>query len=277
MLQLLIYIIPLIGPKLMKHYTSKHAFLCIFLCIPLYIYSADSLVENLSHGKFSGKLDAQYKDGSTSNSHQNLFLEYDAPKISDVDIKLGLQSSNNDHKENTSSNQTFYSKASYDQKAPWFDYQLSANYFGTLYSPNEDTHTVTSQALGLKAAVSKDDFAGYIALSKVSDNAHNLYVPPPNSGKEKFLPTSSLLISNNDTPNTTAAAVDMKYNVNKGVALGSRYTVAENDTQLHSYSGVYSSFVLKNALEGLKVTLSYDKAVEGDDAKQWSLQFKNNF
>ena len=260
-----------------KRRVSKLFVICIFLCTFIPIYAAESLVNALTNGKFSGNIDARYKEGSNDNGHQKFLLEYDLPKVNDVDVKLGVQSLKDENQEDTSTNQTFYTEATYAQKDALFDYQLSANYFGTLFSPNEETHTVTSQAIGLKAEASTDDVEGYLAVSKVSDNAHDLYVKPSINGKEKFLPTSSLLISNNDTPNTTAAAADIKYHLNKGVLVGSRYTIAKDDAQINSYSGVYSSFALKNVLEGLKVTVAYDKAIEGDDAKQWSLKFKNNF
>lgn len=43
-------------------------------------------------------------------------LEYDLPKVNDVDVKLGVQSLKDEHQEDTSTNQTFYTEATYAQR-----------------------------------------------------------------------------------------------------------------------------------------------------------------
>ena len=237
----------------------------------------DSLVDSLTQGKFSGNIDAHYEKGTDVTAHQKIFLEYDLPKIDDVDLKFGVQSLKHENKDGDTSNQTFYSEAIYAQSADLFDYELSAIYFGTLFSQNSQAQNVLSQAVGLKATTKIEDVTSYVAISKVSDNGHQSYTQPSINGQKKALPAGSLLLSNNDSSGTNAAAIDMQYRIEKGVAIGTRYSASQNNTQFTSYSGVYSSFALKSLSEKFNVTLSYDKALQNSDAQQVSLQFKNHF
>lgn len=257
--------------------------LACWLChTPLYLLANESLIHALTQGKFSGEFNAKYskgsdEEGSNNGAYQNFFIEYDLPKIHGVDISLGAQSVEQSERESKSVNQVFYSEAIYANKVASFDYRLSANYYSTIYAPDEETQTVTSRALGVKAEIAMDAFEAYIAISKVSDATHDFYIHPSFNGKENLLPTGSLLLSNNDTPNTSAAALDVKYRFDKQFALGSRYTVAENALTQHTYSGIYSSFLADEIIKGLNVTLAYDRALEDEDIRQWRIQFKSNF
>ena len=254
----------------------------IILYTPFSLGAVDSLVNALTQGKFSGEFNAKYskgsdEEGSNNGAYQNIFIEYELPKIHGIDIMLGAQSVEQREKENKSVNQVLYSEAIYAKKAASFDYRLSANYYSTIYSPNEETQLVTSRAVGFKAEIEMDAFEAYVAISRVSDATHDFYIHPSFNGKENLLPTSSLLLSNNDMPNTSAAALDLKYRFDKQFSLGSRYAVAEDAFTQSSYSGIYSSFLADEVLKGLNVTIAYDRALEGDDARQWSIQFKSNF
>ena len=61
------------------------------------------------------------------------------------------------------------------------------------------------------------------------------------------------------------------------MALGSRYSVMEDDKTINSYNGIYSSIMLNDIIRGLQMTVAYDKKHEGDEEKQWSVQFKSHF
>ena len=260
----------------MKYLVISFFFLFHSLC-----FASDSLIEALTHGKFSGDFDAHYSEGSDEEGKSNagyskLYIEYTLPPIMGIDISIATQSNSQTEDNKQSVNKIVYSEAAYERKTAYFDYRLSANYYSTVFVPNEDTQTVTSRAVGLKAQIAMEDIQAYIAFSQVSDSPYEIPSHPSLEGRDKLLPTASLLLSNNDTPNTRAAALGVKYRVYKQFAIGSHYAIASDETMLNSYNGVYTSFAL-DYLNGLDVTLSYDKAILGKEEEQWSLQVKNKF
>ena len=260
----------------MKYLVISFFFLFYSLC-----FASDSLIKALTHGKFSGDFDAHYNEGSDEEGKSNtgyskLYIEYTLPPIMGIDISIATQSNSQTEDNKQSVNKIIYSEAAYERKTAGFNYRLSANYYSTIFAPNEDTHTVTSRAIGLKAQISVEDIQAYLAFSQVSDSPYDIPSHASLEGRDKLLPTASLLLSNNDAPNTRAAALDVKYRIYKQFAIGSHYAIASDDATLNSYNGVYTSFAL-DYLNGLNVTLAYDKAVLGNEEEQWSVQIKNKF
>lgn len=261
----------------MKYLVISFFFLFHSLC-----FASDSLTEALTHGKFSGDFDAHYSEGSDEEGKSNagyskLYIEYTLPPIMGIDISLATQSNSQTEDNKQSANKIIYAEAVYESRTENFDYRLSANYYSTVFNPTEDIHTVTSRAVGLKAQVNLDELQAYVALSKVSDSPYEMSSHPSLEGRENLLPTASLLLSNSDTPNSKAAALDIRYFFNKNMALGSRYSVMEDDKTINSYNGIYSSIMLSDIIRGLQMTLAYDQKQEGDEEKQWSVQFKSHF
>lgn len=259
----------------------KYLLVFFFLFFYSFCFASDLLIEALTRGKFSGDFTAHYNEGSNEDGKSNagyskLYIEYSLPPIMGIDITIATQSNSQTENNKESLNKIIYSEAAYERKTVYFDYRLSANYYSTVFVPNEDTQTVTSRAVGLKAEIAVEDIQAYIAFSQVSDGPYEIPSHPSLEGRDKLLPTASLLLSNNDAPNTRAAALDVKYRVYKQFAIGSHYAIASDETILNSYNGVYTSFALDN-LNGLNITLAYDKAVLGKDEEQWSVQIKNRF
>jgi len=260
----------------------RYRTLLLFLFLVFPLLASDRLIEALSQGKFSGEIDARYASGSdeegqNTTAHQTIFLEYALPPIKGVDIALATQSVTQNAENQERVNKIFFGEARYESKTDSFDYRLSANYYSTLFTPNEETQTVTAQALGFKAAIDLERVQAYAAVSKVSDSDYTPSMQPSLKGRDKLLPTASLLLSNNDAPNTRAAALDVKYAFHKELAFGSRYSLAEDEKSMHSYNGIYTSFMLNEVVKGLNLTLSFDQALQGEEEKQWSLQFQNRF
>lgn len=260
----------------------KYLIVALFALFTSLVYASDSLIEALTHGKFSGDFDAHYGEGSdeegkTNTGYSKLYLEYTLPPIMGIDISFATQSNSQLDNNKQSANKIIYSEAVYERRTENFDYRLSANYYSTVINPNEDIQTVTSRAVGLKAQITLDEIQAYIALSKVSDSPYEITSHPSLEGRDKLLPTASLLLSNNDAPNSKAAALDIRYFFNKNMALGSRYSVMEDDKTINSYNGIYSSIMLNDIIRGLQMTVAYDKKHEGDEEKQWSVQFKSHF
>ena len=259
----------------------KYLFLGLFLLCHSLSFASDSLIEALTRGKFSGDFDARYSEGSdeegkNNTGHSKLYIEYTLPPIMGIDISIATQSDSQTEDRKQSVNKIVYTEAVYERKMESFDYRLSANYYSTVIVPNEDIQTVTSRAVGLKAHIAMEDIQAYVAFSQVSDSPYDIPSHASLEGRDKLLPTASLLLSNNDAPNTRAAALDVKYHVYKQFAVGSHYAIASDETTLNSYNGVYTSFSL-DELNGLNITLAYDKAVLGKEEEQWSIQIKNKF
>jgi len=260
----------------------KYLVISLFFFFYSFSFASDSLIEALTHGKFSGDFDAHYNEGSdevgkSTTGYSRLYIEYILPPIMGIDISLATQSNSQMEDNKQSANKIIYAEAVYESRTENFDYRLSANYYSTVFNPTEDIHTVTSRAVGLKAQVNLDELQAYVALSKVSDSPYEMSSHPSLEGREKLLPTASLLLSNSDTPNSKAAALDIRYFFNKNMALGSRYSVMEDDKTINSYNGIYSSIMLSDIIRGLQMTLAYDQKQEGDEEKQWSVQFKSHF
>jgi hypothetical protein len=246
------------------------------------LWASDSLMDALMQGKFSGEIDAAYSSGSDEEGNQfsgkqKIYLEYTLPPIKGIDFTFATQTLSQSENNIHNVNKIRFGEARYHSRADSFAYRLSANYYSTLLSPNEDTQTITSQAFGLKAEIDLENFEAYIALSRVADSDFELSSAPSLQGRDKLLPTASLLLSNNDAPNTRAAALNVKYALHKNVALGSRYTVADDLKSLNTFNGIYTSFGLSEVAKGLNVTVAFDQEQKGGDERQWSVQFKNNF
>lgn len=254
--------------------------LLFFISLPL--LASDALIQALSQGKLSGEIDARYtigsdEEGKSIRAYEKIFLEYALPPIKGVDISLATQSftQNDDNHERVT--KIFFGEARYRRKTDAFTYGLSANYYSTLYTPDDETQTVTSRAIGFKADIALERIQAYAAISQVSDSDYAYSTHPSLTGRDKLLPTASLLLTNNDAPNTRAAAFNVKYNFHKDFALGSHYAVATDENNLHSYNGVYTSFMLNDIIKGLNITVSFDQEGQGVEEKQWSLHFQNTF
>lgn len=258
--------------------------LLLFLILSFFtqLLASESLMTALTQGKFSGEIDANYASGSTEEGnydtrHSTIYLEYTLPEIKGIDFKVATESQHEGENHTQKINKIVYGEAIYANRTDTFDYTLSANYYSTLYTPDADTQTVTSRAVGLKAQIDVEHIQAYAAISQVSDSAFATSSHPSLQGTDTLLPTASLLLSKNDTPNTRAAALDVRYLFNKTISLGSRYSVAEDEKSMTTYNGIYSSIMLHDVLKGLQMTLAYDQVEEGPFEKQWSVQFKSKF
>ena len=178
--------------------------------------------------------------------------------------------------QSSTDNTIYYTEALYDGRSEDLGYKLRANYYADTYRQSvEQSGIATTNAYGLKAQMNYENFGSYIAYSKVLEGNHN--ASGNLEGKDHLLPTSSVLSSNNYTPNTEAYAVDLNYSPRQNITLGSRYVVAtEMQTNL-SYTGVYSNFQLNEIAKGLNLGLSYDKTGMDKQNDQFSINIKSKF
>lgn len=258
----------------------KH-FIFIFTLFTHTFLFADSLIDALLDGNLTHKINATYDDENdketpfSSARTQKILFNYQTAPINGIKIEVATQSFATETHQSSTDNTIYYTEARYHGKAEDFDYKLSANYYADTYHNLYEKSIDTTNAVGLKAQMDYDNFSTYVAYSKVMEGAHS--VSSSFDGKDKLLPTSSVLSSNNYTPNTQAYAVDMNYALRKDVTLGSRYVLA-NDAQTNiSYTGVYTNFKVDEISKGLNLGIAYDKTGIDKQNNQLNFTIKTTF
>lgn len=85
------------------------------------------------------------------------------------------------------------------------------------------------------------------------------------------------LSANTYLSNAKAYAMDVNYPLRRELTLGSRYSLTNDNFNLVSYTGVYSSFLLDELNKGLNIGIYYDKIGMDKQGNQFSLKIKNDF
>ncbi|KFL34966.1 MULTISPECIES: hypothetical protein [unclassified Sulfurospirillum] len=259
---------------------KKLTLLLIFVTQTL--FAADSLMDALLDGNLTHKVNANYNEASddespfSSTKTQKILFHYKTAPVEGIRLEVATQSFATETRQSSTDNTIYYTEAIYDGRAEEIGYKLRANYYADTYRQSmEQSGIATTNAFGVKAQINYENFGSYVAYSKVLEGTHS--ASGDLDGKDHLLPTSSVLSSNNYTPNTEAYAVDLNYSPRKDITLGSRYVVAtEMQTNL-SYTGVYSNFQLNEISKGLNLGVSYDKTGMDKQNDQFSINFKSNF
>lgn len=239
-------------------------------------------MDALLDGNLTHKVNANYNEASddespfSSTKTQKILFHYKTAPVEGIRLEVATQSFATETRQSSTDNTIYYTEAIYDGRAEEIGYKLRANYYADTYRQSmEQSGIATTNAFGVKAQINYENFGSYVAYSKVLEGTHS--ASGDLDGKDHLLPTSSVLSSNNYTPNTEAYAVDLNYSPRKDITLGSRYVVAtEMQTNL-SYTGVYSNFQLNEISKGLNLGVSYDKTGMDKQNDQFSINFKSNF
>ena len=122
-------------------------------------------------------------------------------------------------------------------------------------------HYKTATLSGFRLEVENDGFDAY---------AKALY-------QGQLLNFGYSLSANTYLSNAKAYAMDVNYPLRRELTLGSRYSLTNDNFNLVSYTGVYSSFLLDELSKGLNVGIYYDKIGMDKQGNQFSLKIKNDF
>jgi len=247
------------------------------------LFAVDSLIDALLDGNLTHKINANYSEGGeteapfSSTKSQKILFHYQTAPIEGLKLEVATQSFATEVRQSSTDNTIYYTEALYHGKAATaLGYKLSANYYADTYRQNMSPIGLsTTNAVGLKAQVNYENFGSYVAYSKVGDGSHS--ASGDLEGKDHLLPTSSVLSSNNYTPNTSAYAVDVNYSPRKDVKLGSRYVIANEEQTNLSYTGIYSNFQLNEITKGLNLEFSYDKTGIAKQNDQFGINLKSKF
>lgn len=253
--------------------------LLLFLTLPL--FSADSLIDALLDGNLTHKINATYDDGTnadapySSSKTQKVLFQYQTAPIDGVKVEVATQSFAKEAYQNSTDNTIYYTEAHYQTGVDAVKYNFSANYYADTYRNIYEKTFGSTNAVGLKAQMKLENFSSYVAYSKVMNGA--ISASSSLEGKDHLLPTSSVLSSNNYTPNTDAYAIDVNYALRKDLILGSRYVLATEAQTNVSYTGVYTDFKLDELSKGLNLGLSYDKTGLDKQNNQFLINVKSKF
>ncbi|WP_263831704.1 hypothetical protein [Sulfurospirillum oryzae] len=247
------------------------------------LFAADSLIDALLDGNLTHKINANYNEGNedetaayTSTKTQKILFHYQTAPIGGLKLEVATQSFATETHQSSMDNTIYYTEALYRGNADDLSYKLSANYYADTYRQNISQNGLsTTNAVGLKAQVNYENFGSYIAYSKVGEGSHS--VSGNLEGKDHLLPTSSVISSNNYTPNTAAYAIDLNYSPRQDITLGSRYVIANEMQTNLSYTGVYSNFQLNEIAKGLNLGLTFDKTGIAKQNDQFGINIKSKF
>ncbi|AOO64784.1 hypothetical protein [Sulfurospirillum halorespirans] len=258
---------------------KKLTLLLIFLSS---LFAADSLMDALLDGNLTHKINANSNEASdeespfSSTKTQKILFHYKTAPVEGVRLEVATQSFATETRQSSTDNTIYYTEALYDGRADDIGYKLRANYYADTYRQSVEQSSIeTTNAFGVKAQVNYENFGSYVAYSKVLEGSHS--ANGDLDGKDHLLPTSSVLSSNNYTPNTEAYAVDLNYSPRKDITLGSRYVVASEVQTNLSYTGVYSNFQLNEISKGFNLGVAFDKTGQDKQNDQFSINFKSKF
>jgi hypothetical protein len=259
---------------------KKLTFSLIFLSHIL--FAADTLIDALLDGNLTHKISANYNEGTedetafSSSRTQKILFHYQTAPLAGLKLEVATQSFATEMHQSSTDNTIYYTEALYHGKSEELGYKLSANYYADTYRQSiVQSGISTTNAFGAKAQVNYENFGSYIAYSRVEGGKHS--ASGDLEGKDHLLPTSSVLSSNNYTPNTAAYAVDLNYSPRKDITLGSRYVIANEEQTNLSYTGIYSNFQLNEISKGLNLGFSYDKTGIAKQNDQFGINIKSKF
>lgn len=248
------------------------------------LFAADSLIDALLDGNLTHKISAHYDEGKeedatafASTKTQKILFHYQTAPVAGLKLEVATQSFASEMHQSSTDNTIYYTEALYHGKAEELGYKLSANYYADTYRQNiAQSGISTTNAFGVKAQMNYENFGSFVAYSKVGEGSHS--ASGDFDGKDQLLPTSSVLSSNNYTPNTAAYAVDLNYSPRKDITLGSRYVIANEmqNTNL-SYTGIYSNFQINEIAKGFNLGISYDKTGIDKQNDQFGINIKSKF
>jgi len=242
---------------------------------------ADSLMDALLDGNLTHKINATYSDNVdeempfSSSRTQKILFNYQTAPINGLKFEVATQSFSSEAHQSSTDNTLYYSEARYHGNAEDIGYNLSVNYYADTYHNLYEKSLDTTNAVGLKAQMNYDSLSTYVAYSKVMEGMHS--ASSSFDGKDKLLPTSSVLSSNNYAPNTQAYALDINYALSKDFSLGSRYVLANDEQSNLSYTGVYTNFQLDELSKGLHIGVAYDKTGLDKQNDQVNFTIKSKF
>ncbi|MBV5279345.1 MAG: hypothetical protein J0647_10035 [Campylobacteraceae bacterium] len=110
---------------------------------------------------------------------------------------------------------------------------------------------------------------------EVENDGLNAYAKALYSGE--FSDFDYALSANSYTSSAKSYTMDVNYNLRREIAVGSRYTLMDDTSNLVSYTGIYSSLILDELNKGLNVGIYYDKTGLDKKGDQFSLKIKSNF
>lgn len=122
-------------------------------------------------------------------------------------------------------------------------------------------HYLSAPIKGIQVEVKNDGLIGYVKALYTGSIADFNYIVSANS----------------DSVHASSYTMDVLYNVKRNVALGSRYTIKNENAEYTSYSGVYTSLSLNEINKGLHIGLEYDKIGVAQEGNKLNLTIKNNF
>lgn len=238
-------------------------------------------MDALLDGNLTHQINATYDDGAQSDAPysssrtQKILFHYQTAPIEGIRVEVATQSFAKETHQNSTDNTIYYTEARYQGEAESLKYKLSANYYADTYRNLYEKTIDTTNAFGLKAQMNLENFSTYVAYSRVLEGTRS--ASGDLEGKDHLLPTSSVLSSNNYTPNTQAYALDLNYALRKDLIVGSRYVIANEAQTNLSYTGIYTDFKLEELVRGLDFGLAYDKTGIAKQNDQFRLQIKSKF
>lgn len=122
-------------------------------------------------------------------------------------------------------------------------------------------HYKTATLSGFRLEVENDGFDAY---------AKALY-------QGEILDFGYSLSANTYLSNAKAYMMDVNYPLRRELTIGSRYSLTNDNFNIVSYTGVYSSLILDELNKGLNIGIYYDKMGMDKQGNQFSLKIKNDF
>jgi hypothetical protein len=167
----------------------------------------------------------------------------------------------------------------YTNKIGAFEYNLSGQYWFNKYSEaSVGTTDDTIYGYGLKAGVSYAAVSGYIAYSKISDDAvaANQLLHGVGNGSD-LIYTNSLISSYNYDPDMKAYAANLEYALTSDAKIGTLYTYTDTKNVEVSYTGLYASYSFNGALKGLSLIAQYEDLGKDKDGNEFRIKGSYKF
>ena len=174
-----------------------------------------------------------------------------------------------------------YAEAAYAGTAGSFTYGLAAQYYYNSLGGSSIAALDSNNLWGAKASIGYGAFGGYVAYTKVSDEAMGVGVITGLGGGADLAYTGSPINSSSYANDTKAYKVGVTYAVLKNANLGLNYTVNEMDSNAAdwdktTWTAFEADYAFEGALKGLSTSLIYEDG--GNDANGVSeLWFKAGY
>lgn len=161
----------------------------------------------------------------------------------------------------------YYAEAMYADKLNEVGYTLAGQYWANKYTSSTDE---SIYAYAFKAGANAHGLSGYVAYSKVSNDAApgGYLVHGVGNGSDTMY-TYSLIGSYNYEPNMEAYALSLDYALTTAAKVGTLYVQTDTDSEKVSYTGFYASYGFGGFLKGLSVSGQYETIGKDKDGDQF--------